>query len=100
MDRAASADGPRQSLPLAAGAQDIEDAIHCLAVGCPRPSTFRLRVLGREQRLDLLPQFVRNAPAIVNCRFVCHFPYPLMRITPLYHIRELSDRLLVAGMRR
>jgi hypothetical protein len=82
-----------KAFQLAAGAQDIEDAIHCLAVGCPRPSTFRLRVLGWEQRLDSLPQLVWNAPAIVDYRFVCHFSYPLMMITPLYHIKELSDRL-------
>ena len=67
MNHAGSADGPRQGLPLAAGAQDIEDLIQCGAVGCPRPPTFRLRFLvaatarsAPTVALTLLPVIVRS----------------------------------------
>jgi len=52
--------------PLAAGAQDEQDAIHRRTTVDPRVvATERMRFPGRQKRLHPLPQWVRNSPTIV-----------------------------------
>jgi hypothetical protein len=52
-----------QGIPLAAGTEDEEDGIHGSAVIDARPVTpERVRLPGREQRLDALPQFIGYPP--------------------------------------
>ena len=59
-----------QRTPLAAGAQQIEDGRHRLAVVHTRPALFYLRFLGRQHGLDLRPEgigdLVVRADAIVG----------------------------------
>src|SRR5262249_59001114 len=58
--------GGVQGLPLAAGAQDEEDGIEALPVGAARPAAAEpVGVLvGGQPRLELLPEFVGDAPVI------------------------------------
>ena len=51
-----------QRLPLAAGAQDVENAIQDLAEGHDRPPGGAGRFLGREQGVQFGPQIVGDAP--------------------------------------
>jgi hypothetical protein len=56
-----------QSIPLAAGAEHKEDGIHGLAIIDAGPvAPQRVRLPGREQRLDALPQFVGYPPITPN----------------------------------
>src|SRR5665647_2324140 len=58
--------GGGKSVPLHAGAQHQQDGVHHPAVGDARTVTAqRVRRRRRQQRLDLLPQPVWHAPAVV-----------------------------------
>ncbi len=51
-----------ERLPLAACAQDMQNAIHPLAVGKRRSSDGAGRLVGRQNLLDSDPEFVGNGP--------------------------------------
>jgi hypothetical protein len=52
-----------QRIPLAAGAEHEEDGIHCLPIIDAGPMAPQgVRFARREQRLDALPQRVRDTP--------------------------------------
>jgi hypothetical protein len=56
-----------QGIPLATGAQDIEDGIHGLAILHARPmAPQRVRFTRWQQRLDVLPQLFRNTPIMAD----------------------------------
>jgi hypothetical protein len=56
--RAATTELRRDRLPLAAGAQTIEDAAHCATIREPRTSAFGAPSTPREPNLDAIPQLV------------------------------------------
>jgi hypothetical protein len=63
--------GVIQGIPLATGAKDEEDSIHGLAVIHARPMAPQgVRFARWEQRLDVLPQLVRNMPITADCLMV------------------------------
>ena len=51
-----------QGFPLAAGPQDVENAIHHGAEGNDRPAIGPWGFLGRQERLDSGPEIVGDAP--------------------------------------
>jgi hypothetical protein len=105
--------GGVQGVPLTASSQHEEDAIHGFAGFDGGIMTAqRMRLAGRQQRLDLLPERIGNAPEIVvgNLPFL---PYHLTllwgffshRLSPaaylclrdLYVNQAYWDRLLIYG---
>lgn len=54
--------GGREGLPLAAGAQDEQDAVEAVAVSTPGPSAAEAVgvLVRRQQGLDLGPEFIGN----------------------------------------
>jgi hypothetical protein len=67
VDRGAGQEaGGVQGLPLAAGAQDVQDGLHAEAIVGPRPAAaeaVRVRVLG-QQEFHALPEVVGDTPLI------------------------------------
>jgi hypothetical protein len=58
---------PVKRIPLNAGAQHKQNGIHRIAVGNARIVTAQgMRLAQWQQRLDLLPQLVRNTPSVVG----------------------------------
>lgn len=58
--RAAGAILTRDHLPLAAGAQDIQDAVEDGTVRHPGPAVGPRGLVRRQDGLDQVPQFIRN----------------------------------------
>jgi len=101
--------GGVQGIPLTAGSQHEKDAIHGLAgVHGGVMTTQRMRLAGRQQRLDLRPERIGNAPEIVvrNLAFLAYLMLPFgffsHRLSPaayvclrdLYVNQAYWDRLL------
>jgi hypothetical protein len=64
-----------QRIPLAAGAEHEEDGIHRLPILDAGPMAPQgVRFARREQRLDALPQLVRNTPITVGFLVVVMHP--------------------------
>jgi len=53
---------PGQRLPLAARAEHVQDAVHDLAEGNHRAPIGPPRFFGRQERLELGPEIIGNAP--------------------------------------
>jgi hypothetical protein len=62
-----------QCIPLAPGTEHEKDGIHGFAIIDPRPmAPQRVWLARREQRLDALPQLIRDTPVTVGLRGVRH----------------------------
>src|SRR4051794_27999961 len=80
---------PWQSLPLAAGAQHVEDRIQGLAVVHAGSPAFGLQLGFRQHFLEVRPQGVRRPPVGIHRGIVF-----LSHDTYLQHRTRYSDRLL------
>jgi hypothetical protein len=93
MDRAARSKTSGQGLPLTSGPKHVEDTVHHLAGRYPWPSPFRVWPLLRQERFHALPQFVWDAPLIVDRCVLCHGPPPIGLADTQHVLFQLSDRL-------
>ena len=65
-----------QGLPLAPGAQHVEDAVHTLAGWGIWATSLGIGTFLEQQRLDTLPQAIRETPSVVY-RFSCELNHCL-----------------------
>ena len=66
VDGTRSAQVARQGFPLTPRAKHVENGVHCLPVSHPGTTWLFLWLLGRQQRLDALPQFIGNPVVRAN----------------------------------
>src|SRR5579872_1899522 len=77
-----------QSVPLDAGAQDVDDGLKGLSVRHMWPPSFRVRGGWGDQRLNLLPQLIADFPRLGSWHALLFNPFLLS----LYH--RFSDKFL------
>jgi hypothetical protein len=82
----------RECLPLVTCPQHVEDRIHGLSGWHSGPSALRVRSLLWQKGLDALPEFIWDAPLLVNRCVPCHCPPPLALADTQHILCQLSDR--------
>jgi len=81
--RAAGAVLTRDHLPLATGAQDIQDAVEDGAVRHPGPAVGPRGFVGRQDGFDQVPQVIRNLAESIPLLGSCVHPKVLRDVTML-----------------